>query len=198
MSCRSGQFFASLVILSALGMACGHTADECSRGDMSRHIDPALRDMLEEREWAWMRDATECSLGHYRVVAAASGQNDAIMVLRDQVGVFTKTSGSALMFKDGLPAVILRDGTANGETPSLSYDVHDVASGRRITVFDRDLDGQADIRSSYVKGQESTIELWRDGGWRTVIYREGHAGFVRDGQFTPLSPNEAQAKPNVK
>ena len=185
---RFGAIAIALVSAAGFSIACSRP-DMCVRGDMTEFIDPAVREVAGEG-FDWMRDAKVCSIGEYRVVGPASGDDPTLFVLKGRKGVFARGAESSMLFKDGLPVVMLGMSGNPDEPSSLSYDIRDGSGDILVTVFDRDLDGQADMRTRSAKGQELIIELWRSDRWRTLVRQEGRPGYMEDGRFVPLTPAE--------
>lgn len=187
---RPVGFLMLLAIAAALSIACNRS-ERCSRGDMTEFMSPAMREMFAGEQYEWMRDAKVCAIGEYRVIGPAKGDDPAILIVKGRDAVFAREKGSSMLFRNGLPFATLTEGNTPEMPSSLNYDVSD-ASGNLVSVLDRDLDGQADLRIRHVTGQEPSIELWRSDRWRTLVRKGDQPGFMQDGQFVPLTPAEAR------
>jgi hypothetical protein len=167
---------------------------ECTRGDMLAKMSPRLREAFQkdEKEHGWMHDVIICKAGRFTILSPASGgEEDRIMVMRGEEGVFTRMTGGSTLYRNGLPAVTLTDADNPADPPTLSYDGRD-ASGNEVSVFDRNFDGQADFRYRWVRGQKPIHEKWVDDRWVHPIIQNGVSGYLRDGRFVPLEPENSQ------
>jgi hypothetical protein len=164
----------------------------CTRGDMLARMSPKLRESFQkdEKQWGWMHDVTICKAGGFTIYSPASGGEDRIMVMRGEEGVFTRASGSSMLYRNGEPVVTLTDAENPADSPTLNYEVRD-ASGS-LSVFDRNFDGQADFRVRFVRGQKPFGENWVDGQWVHTFIQDGVHGYLRDGRFVPLRPEHGQ------
>src|SRR5262245_58474198 len=97
--CRALVLVLTFTVACYLTSACRQTGG-CQRGNMAEYLDPQLREAMGQ-EIAWMSDASLCSAGQYTIIASASGEDPTIYVLQGKQGVFARTRGFSMMFRNG-------------------------------------------------------------------------------------------------
>lgn len=190
---RIGIIGLSVILLGTASSACRRGSD-CQRGDTLAEMGPELRAVVESLpDQKWLHDVTTCQVGPFTVIAPTSSDQDAMLVLKGNEFIFSRNNGSSSMFRTGMSSVDLVEGQEPGKPPSLFYTVRD-GSGGSVMVLDRDFDGQADMRLRSHTGRpnmDRRKEIWQNDRWVDIVVRDGQPGYVRDGQFIPAAPEDA-------
>ena len=193
---RIGIIGLSVILVATASSACRRGSD-CQRGDMLAEMGPELREAVESApDQDWLRDVTTCQVGPFTVIAPSSNDQDAMLVLKGREFIFSRNNGSSSMFRTGMSSVDLVNGKQPGKPPSLFYTVRDGLGGA-VTVIDRDFDGQADMRLRSHTGRpnmDRRKEIWQNDRWVDIVVRDGQPGYVRDGQFYPVAPEDTNGR----
>ena len=172
----------TLLIVVTIG--CYNESD-CLTGDFS-HFIQADNDTLTALGVDWIKDAKACNVGDYIVYSPANGDSDKLWIIGpdhqsiaaiddDSLTVFTSQRKVLAQFGD-------RDDI--GDYHSLHYEGTNLHDNTKSTIFDFDLDGVSDGKTTYYQESDTFINEHRIAGkWQELVKQNDQYGYIVDGEF---------------
>lgn len=167
------------VLLASIAVAC-------ESQDVAVCTEVSLSELAEaqwgsyERPEGWPDKSLSCAIGEYVVVTPADDSEiDHVILLRRGEPLFVQQSGVSSIFQSGRPTLDATDVDDDGLFDQLSYSVYGDDEWDEITVRDRNLDGQPDIRQYHRQGAHE-YWLWVEEGWYQTP-RLGSMQVLKDG-----------------
>jgi hypothetical protein len=189
MTTRGGEIFVIVGVgFACFSFACGER--QCTRIRYPGDFQSGSRQQLAS---LGVVDGTEiemCTLGQYRAGTVTVRGEPALLIFQDDTPLYFSSSMASDMFVDGQSIATVLSPRREGERNVFIYHARDQVSGARITVYDRDIDGQPDLRTRWYPDKRIESEVWIQGNWRSVVYRGNERGVVINGKFTPVNTTQ--------
>jgi hypothetical protein len=173
------------MVLAGLTVSCGNK--QCTRTQYPRDFPAELRQLLASTGLVNGAEIVMCTLGPYRVATVPVQEEQAILVFQDDTPLYFNSSKGSDMFAAGRSVATLLPPRETGGPRILSYQGYDPTSGARVLVFDRDLDGQPDLRASTYPDKRVETEVWYQDRWQTLVHRGNERGVMVNGDFIPVA-----------
>jgi hypothetical protein len=186
----------ALVILACAAIAhgCDWVKSDCWTGDFSRYT--GMDDeALELFEAEWISHAKVCEMGPYILVSPANSDSDEVIIvnMNTNAAQIIVDPETVTLFDDSRSVLAQFSRSDDGTSfKSMTYEGYDPATDSRVSVFDIELDGKADLRIiSSTDGKRRSTEQRIGSEWHQVIKQDGRYGFVVDDTFLPLSEGKS-------
>jgi hypothetical protein len=106
--------------------------------------------------------STMVQAGPYQLHYGHSGSEELLLLAEGNWNVLSRATGQGTdVYLDGLPFIHF-DRNHDGSVTNLSLDVLDTHGKAKISLIDRDADGQWDLKIDH---DLKKMFMWRDGGW---------------------------------
>jgi hypothetical protein len=162
-----------LFILIFLLIPCSVVAmDNCLVGDMTKNLTEAEKALLKFVGADWMKEALVCDLGNYKIAVPAKNPDSSIFIWTKTHRVLSIQNGLEINVyqpvpgpMNKLPLANLQDWNHDGIYDGLSYDVIDKEGNIKVSVVDRNLDGEPETKLVTVDKDNTNVYVWIEGGW---------------------------------
>ena len=144
---------------------------------------------LAEFAGAWIRNARECRVGDYLVVAPdRPGSPDILLSRTGRPFLGVSSNTTTLVDADGQRVLYRRD----SEKPTISYAGYDSTRQAWIDNLDLAADGVVDFRTTEISGRQVKQEMIVADRWLEFVKRDGTTGVLLDGHF--MSADDARKR----
>ena len=183
------QGLGTVVVAAALlPLLWSCSGERCIKARLPRDLPADIRAFYAaynaESEEAEM---TVCSIGQYEVVVRDEHGKESLIVSKAGKIVVVELPKGATLYADGVPVADVLPPTDAGAKSGLCYHGRDDGRGADVMVFDRNLDGQPEMRAWRYGDRRVETEYWFQDRWHPTVQRGGRRGILVRGKFVAVS-----------